>query len=126
MPGSMNPRLSFDALVAEFPPVSLDLTFELPSICNAFTVFVPYLRGSKRSAYGWEKQRMRCMVRDNFTCQHPGCTENRLKQVSVHHRVPRCEGGSDDLDNLITLCLAHHRLVHGHGGPAPALPTERA
>jgi 5-methylcytosine-specific restriction endonuclease McrA len=109
----MTTDLSLADYAAEFPPVSLDLVFDFSSICNSFTVFVPFLKGGKRSPYGWQKQRMRCLVRDNFTCQHPGCTENRLKQISVHHLVPRCEGGLDDLSNLITLCMRHHRVAHG-------------
>lgn len=83
-------------------------------ICTCFTVIVPRLQGSRRSQYGWEKQRMRALVRDNFECQHQGCTENRLKKLTVHHIVPKSEGGADDLDNLQTLCLTHRRMVHGH------------
>lgn len=108
MLGRTMSTFAVDAL--DIPPVNL----ELRPIVNAFTVFVTALGGGKRSPYGWQKQRMRAFVRDNFTCQHPGCTENRLKQISVHHITPRSAGGTDDLDNLVTLCLNHHHQVHGH------------
>lgn len=112
MPSSnMSNTLIVDTL--DIPPITL----ELRPIVSAFTVFVHALGAGKRSPYGWQKQRMRCFVRDNFTCQHPGCTENRLKKVSVHHIIPRSAGGTDNLDNLVTLCIEHHHQVHGHTAP---------
>lgn len=47
--------------------------------------------------------------RDNYTCQHCGQTEGSLH---VHHVIPKAEGGTDDLDNLITLCVQCHRQAH--------------
>lgn len=32
----------------------------------------------------------------------------------MHHRRRRSQGGTDDLDNLCTLCAAHHQWVHEH------------
>lgn len=66
------------------------------------------------SGESWEKARMQCLVRDNFTCQHPSCKENRLRFLQVHHIKMRINGGSHDLDNLITLCREHHAEIHPH------------
>jgi 5-methylcytosine-specific restriction endonuclease McrA len=65
----------------------------------------------------WEKQRMRALVRDEFTCQAhrvglPACDETRLRVLHVHHILPRSNGGTHDLDNLVTLCRACHARVH--------------
>ncbi len=54
-------------------------------------------------------------LRDEGRCQHrmPDgslCSEQRWLQF--HHRVEVCNGGSDDLDNLTTLCRAHHMMRH--------------
>ncbi len=54
--------------------------------------------------------RRRVMARDGWQCQTPGCGRTRF--LEVHHRVPRARGGGNDLDNLVTLCSACHRLRH--------------
>ena len=64
----------------------------------------------------WRKQRMRVLVRDNFHCQAPGCTCRDLNRLTVHHLVPKAEGGSDDLPNLLTLCDYHHERAHRTAG----------
>lgn len=73
-------------------------------------------RGKRRlSNNSWGKQRMRVLVRDNFSCQHKGCRVAYLSQLSVHHIVPKCQGGSDNLSNLTTLCRRCHEALHqGH------------
>lgn len=62
----------------------------------------------------WHKQRMRCLVRDDFRCQALGCDEERLRLLEVHHKRWRIHGGTHDLNNLITLCRAHHVDEHPH------------
>jgi len=42
----------------------------------------------------------------------PGCSR---AAVHAHHIIPRSQGGTDDPENLVSLCAAHH--LHGiHGG----------
>lgn len=67
----------------------------------------------------WEKQRMRALVRDNFICQNhqlgkENCQEDRLRFIHIHHIIPRIQGGTHDLDNLLTICRAHHEDIHPH------------
>jgi len=50
--------------------------------------------------------------RDNG-CRFPRC--RRRHWVHVHHIVHWIDGGPRDLDNLITLCGFHHRLIHNSG-----------
>jgi hypothetical protein len=50
------------------------------------------------------------LARDRHRCQVPGCTHTHF--VDVHHIRPRSDGGRNTLDNLITLCTAHHRAIH--------------
>jgi hypothetical protein len=48
-------------------------------------------------------------VRDKG-CQFPGCTYSRY--VDAHHIEHWANGGETKMSNLITLCRAHHRMVH--------------
>jgi hypothetical protein len=43
-------------------------------------------------------------------CQFPGCTYSRY--VDAHHIEHWADGGETKISNLITLCRAHHRMVH--------------
>jgi hypothetical protein len=57
-------------------------------------------------------QRRAVLVRDGGRCRFPGC-DHRL--VDIHHRIPWDDGGPTDIDNALTVCRPHHRLLH-HGG----------
>jgi hypothetical protein len=46
-------------------------------------------------------------------CRFPGC--ERRRWVQAHHIVHWGSGGGTDLDNLVLLCHAHHRLIHEGG-----------
>jgi RNA-directed DNA polymerase len=58
-----------------------------------------------------EKDQVRLIVRrrDNYTCQSCGKSGTSLQ---VHHAKPREHGGTDELDNLITLCTQCHYGTH--------------
>jgi hypothetical protein len=43
-------------------------------------------------------------------CRFPGCGRNRW--THAHHMVHWADGGPTNLDNLVTLCGFHHRLIH--------------
>ena len=51
-------------------------------------------------------------VRDGG-CRFPGCDRSRF--VHAHHIRHWADGGETRLDNLVTLCSQHHRLVHEGG-----------
>jgi hypothetical protein len=46
-------------------------------------------------------------------CRFPGCEGKRF--VEAHHVEHWIRGGETNLDNLISLCHRHHRLVHERG-----------
>ena len=72
----------------------------------------PNVRGwgyQKGINYGFANARAHALDRDNYTCQHCGAKNTRLE---VHHIKYRSQGGSDDLDNLITLCEKCHHDLH--------------
>lgn len=61
------------------------------------------------SAAWWKEIRTAVMIRDRFKCFR--CESKRRRGLSVHHIVPRSEGGEDNLENLITLCNKCHDIV---------------
>ena len=50
--------------------------------------------------------------RDHCRCRFPGCESRR---VDLHHITYWSHGGRTSLGNLISLCKAHHTLVHERG-----------
>jgi hypothetical protein len=50
------------------------------------------------------------LARDQHRCRVPGCRNATF--LDIHHVVPRSEGGSNDPENIITICGAHHRATH--------------
>ena len=61
--------------------------------------------------YGFENTKAKVLNRDGYTCQH--CKgKKKDSKLEVHHITYRCNGGSDEEDNLITLCHTCHKSVH--------------
>src|SRR4051812_3964420 len=54
----------------------------------------------------------RVRARDRHRCQVPGCSR---PAAHAHHIVALSQGGTDDEENLVSLCAAHH-LNGIHGG----------
>ncbi|MEN8234210.1 MAG: DUF222 domain-containing protein [Actinomycetota bacterium] len=65
---------------------------------------------TSRSIPAWLSRQL--ALRDGG-CRFPGC--GRRQWVHGHHIVHWAQGGSTDLDNLITLCGYHHRILHEQG-----------
>lgn len=57
--------------------------------------------------------------RDKQQCQICGdVSPVPFGRLEIHHIIYRCKGGSDKLDNLVTLCELCHAVIHDHMGPA--------
>ena len=74
-------------------------------------------------------RRRAVLRRDGGCCRVNGCRNATF--VDVHHLRPRSEGGSDDVENLVTLCVAHHHAIHDRrllceGTPSAGLTFRRA
>lgn len=59
--------------------------------------------------YGFANARAHALDRDNYTCQ---CCGKKHTRLEVHHIIFRSQGGSDELDNLLTLCEKCHKALH--------------
>ncbi len=64
----------------------------------------------------------RIRVRDRHFCQVPGCSR---AAVHAHHIKPRSQGGSDDPENLISLCALCRARHKAHYAGCRIMPTLR-
>lgn len=65
----------------------------------------------------WQRIRKQVLERDGYICQECGCFVSlqmggAAPTAHVHHLTPRDEGGSDDSENLQTLCKNCHGVKH--------------
>lgn len=65
----------------------------------------------------WDKRRELILERDEYKCKNCGRDSSNLE---VHHVVPLEKGGSNSIDNLITLCKDCHNSIHSNSKFAPA------
>lgn len=57
-----------------------------------------------------DRVRLAVLDRDNHQCQNCGTGgDNRLQ---LHHVIYRSQGGSNEQENLVTLCFRCHEGVH--------------
>ena len=77
-----------------------------PSLMNEKVKHWGYQKGFN---YGYSSRRSAILHRDNYTCQ---CCGKRNCRLEVHHIKFRSNGGTDDEENLITLCKECHDGVH--------------
>jgi len=60
----------------------------------------------------WEQLRLMVLSRDNYQCQEMDTYCDGPLQI--HHKIPVSKGGSNNMGNLLTLCLYHHCSKHPH------------
>lgn len=77
-----------------------------PSLINEKVKHWGYQKGFN---YGYSSRREAILHRDNYTCQ---CCGKKNCRLEVHHIKFRRNGGTDDEENLITLCEDCHKGVH--------------
>jgi 5-methylcytosine-specific restriction endonuclease McrA len=74
---------------------------------------------SKRSTYSAAllhavhmRDQRQCTIKDKL-----GNRCGATRWLDIHHVVPRSLGGKDTLENLTTVCSAHHRMIHKEARP---------
>ena len=83
----------------------------LPTSGEALGVMLDHVLSTWGVLDGKLAARHKVFARDGWRCAVPGCTS--MQNLHDHHVRFRSAGGSDALDNRITLCAFHHlRGVH--------------
>ena len=59
-------------------------------------------------------------IRDRYIASHPLCEKcaeagRYVKAVLVHHLRPIADGGANDAENLMSLCVSCHEKMHRRG-----------
>ncbi len=61
------------------------------------------------SPYKYKKLQKKVLKRDSFKCQNCGVHT----EAPPHHKIFLSHGGSDIIENLVTLCITCHAKAHG-------------
>ena len=77
-----------------------------PSLANPKIRHWGYQKGTN---YGFENTKAMVLNRDNYTCQY---CKTKKGTLHVHHIIYRSKGGSDEIENLTTLCEYCHKNLH--------------
>ena len=67
---------------------------------------------------GWERIRLTALNRDGWRCRECG----KAGRLEVHHVIPLKDGGTNDENNVKTLCVGCH--LDAHRKPTPASVQE--
>jgi hypothetical protein len=86
--------------------------------CTAALSWMTHGDGGAVLALGRRRRRPSSAIRraarerDQGRCRFPGCESRR---VDLHHIQHWVNGGRTDLENLVSLCPCHHKVVHDRG-----------
>lgn len=103
---------TFSSLVSD-PILHIEVgKFDTAKMINPEINGVDYQHGQ---TYGFFEERYFVFARDNYTCQC--CGKSKDKILQTHHIIYRSNGGTDRVDNLITVCTdCHTSKNHQKGG----------
>ena len=66
--------------------------------------------------------RFRVLKRDGFKCAYCGGSTGDGVVLHVDHRIPKCDGGSSELENLVTACADCNHGKGPHPGRTGKVP----
>ena len=111
LPPSLQNRINhtfhwIDTFISLIPNPTLHVEvgkFDTAKMINPEINGVDYQHGQ---TYGFFDERYFVFARDNYTCQCCGKSKNKILQI--HHIIYRSNGGTNRVDNLITVCTDCH------------------
>ena len=104
-------KQKYNPVIDELIP-ELKGKFDTAKMINPDINGVDYQHGQ---TYGFFDERYFVFARDNYTCQV--CGKSKDKILQTHHIIYRSNGGTDRVNNLITVCTdCHTSTNHKKGG----------
>ncbi len=88
---------------------------EVETLCCSWECRINRLHsrmGPRSNPRFWKIVRTTVLERDGWTCQGCRLVSFNGKSLHVHHRIHRKNGGTEELENLITLCDSCHKAEH--------------
>lgn len=75
----------------------------------------------------WDQIRKDVYSQDDYQCQECGARGGPYgsTELHAHHIVPLGSGGTNDMDNLITLCNSCHMSIHGKNSSPEAVSRNK-
>ena len=102
-------EIAFIKSILPISTINLELAkFDNHALSNPLVKYNKWMY-QKGLKFGFANTKAFVLNRDKYTCQHCKTKQGTLE---VHHIVFRSNGGSDEPDNLITLCRQCHRELH--------------
>jgi len=112
--GSESYRPEQNQLEQIIEPRLISISAKEPSLSSQTpTPSAPFREYLAGYPINWDELRRKVYERDNYTCQDQDCKATDTK-LNAHHIIFKSKGGSDSLDNLITLCESCHIKKHPH------------
>ena len=73
-----------------------------------------YFKEKKIRLYGTALKKLYREVweRDNWTWLNPQCCGGTSLEKAPHHLILKSQGGEDVIENLYTLCIDCHKIIH--------------
>ena len=102
-------KIDFACKILPIKNIRAELTsFDIQRLNDPTIEGVMYQQGV---TLGYLNKRMFVLARDHCTCQ---CCKgaSKDKKLEVHHKIPKSEGGTDDVNNLIVVCSTCHKKIH--------------
>lgn len=102
-------KIDFACKILPIKNIRAELTsFDIQKMNDPTIEGVMYQQGV---TLGYLNKRMFVLARDHCTCQ---CCKGKSKdkKLEVHHIIYRCNGGTDDVNNLIVVCSTCHKKIH--------------
>ena len=102
-------EINFIKSILPISKINLELAkFDNHALSNPLVKYNKWMY-QKGLKFGFANTKAFILNRDKYTCQHCKTKQGTLE---VHHIIFRSNGGSDEPDNLITLCRNCHRELH--------------
>jgi len=104
-------KKKLEVLASKYDEYENTINIEGIRVCK-YTFADLSVLGSEKYPENWNQLRQVILERDGYQCQLADGYCNGPLQI--HHKIELSKGGTNNPNNLVTLCKFHHYLQHKH------------